>query len=145
MQHQPPPIPSNVGLAALRTFFNIMDRWQLGSLEAQTLLGVPESTYYRWKKQPVEVDRDKLERLSYIFGIYKALHLIYSDEAVADGWLRRPTIQPLYLAGVHRWSVCWPAKSPTCSWCGSTSTLAGVSFDLPGYRGGMAQGIPDRQ
>ena len=96
MQHQPPPIPSNVGLAALRTFFNIMDRWQLGSLEAQTLLGVPESTYYRWKKQPVEVDRDKLERLSYIFGIYKALHLIYSDEAVADGWLRRPNTAPLF-------------------------------------------------
>ncbi len=98
MQHQPQPIPANVGPAALRTFFNIMERWQLGPQEGQTLLSTPGSTYFRWKKQPNEahVDADKLERISYILGIYKALHLIYSDESVADSWLRRPNTNPLF-------------------------------------------------
>lgn len=96
MQQQPHPIPANVGPAALRTFFNIMERWQLGPEESQTVLAVPGSTYFRWKKEPRDVDADKLERISYILGIYKALHLIYSDESVADSWLRRPNTNPLF-------------------------------------------------
>ncbi len=98
MQHQTQAIPANIGPAALRTFFNILERWQLSGQEGQTLLATPGSTYFRWKKQPdqAQIDGDKLERISYILGIYKALHLIYSDEAVADGWLRRPNQNPLF-------------------------------------------------
>lgn len=33
---------------------------------------------------------DVLERISYILGIYKALHLLFADRAQADGWVRRP-------------------------------------------------------
>jgi len=90
--------PVNAGPAALRTFFNILDRWQLGPQEGQTLLGTPGSTYFRWKKQSnqAQVDTDKLERISYVLGIYKALHLIYSDDFVADGWLKRPNTSPLF-------------------------------------------------
>ena len=98
MQQKPQSIPSNIGPAALRTFFNILERWQLGAQEGQTLLGAPGSTYFRWKKNPnqAQIDTDKLERISYILGIYKALHLIYSDESVADGWLKRPNQNPLF-------------------------------------------------
>lgn len=98
MQAQAQSIPVNVGPAALRTFFNILERWQLSGQEGQILLATPGSTYFRWKKQPdhAQVDADKLERISYILGIYKALHMIYSDDAVADGWLRRPNKNPLF-------------------------------------------------
>lgn len=98
MQRKTQPVPVNVGAAALRTFFNILERWQLGNQEGQALLAMPGSTYFRWKKQPdhAQIDGDKLERISYILGIYKALHLIYSDDAVADGWLRRPNKHPLF-------------------------------------------------
>lgn len=45
-----------------------------------TLLGFDagtRSTYFKWKKNPdsARLSRDKLERLSYVFGIYKALQL----------------------------------------------------------------------
>lgn len=98
MQHQPVTAPANVGPAALRTFFNILERWGLGPKEGQTLLGTTSSTYFRWQKDPekAHVDADKLERISYVFGIYKALHLIYSDDAVADDWIRRPNMNPLF-------------------------------------------------
>jgi uncharacterized protein (DUF2384 family) len=98
MRPQTEQTPRNVGPAALRTFFNIMERWQLSPAEGRSLLGVPASTYFRWKNQPnqASIDADKLERLSYILGIYKALRLIYSDEAIADGWLRRPNTNPLF-------------------------------------------------
>lgn len=82
--------------AALRTYFNIARAWALTEQEAMTLLGFDastRSTYFKWKKDPdgARLGRDKLERLSYVFGIYKALQLLLPDPAAAaDGWLRRP-------------------------------------------------------
>jgi len=81
--------------AALRTFFNVAKRWELDESQAMTLLGFDEksrSTYFRWKRDPdsARLSRDKLERLSYIFGIYKDLQVLLPDEASADGWIHRP-------------------------------------------------------
>ena len=80
---------------ALRTFFNIARAWALSDAESMTLLGFEEgsrSTYFKWKKDPdgARLSRDKLERLSYVFGIYKALQLLLPDPAAADSWIRRP-------------------------------------------------------
>lgn len=90
--------PGNTGAIALKAFFNILERWQLGAQEGQILLGTPGSTYFRWKKDPSQatLDADKLERISYILGIYKGLHLIYSDESLADSWIKRPNNNPLF-------------------------------------------------
>ena len=81
--------------AALRTFFNVAKRWELDESQAMTLLGFDtksRSTYFRWKRDPdsARLSRDKLERLSYIFGIYKDLKVLLPDEASADGWIHRP-------------------------------------------------------
>lgn len=82
-------------VAALRTFFNIAKRWELDESQAMTLLGFDRksrSTYFRWKRDPdnARLSRDKLERLSYIFGIYKDLQILLPDDAAADGWIHRP-------------------------------------------------------
>ena len=81
--------------AALRTFFNIAKAWKLDEPQAMTLLGFDEnsrSTYFRWKKNPesARLSKDKLERLSYIFGIYKDLQILLPKPEAADGWLHRP-------------------------------------------------------
>jgi len=77
--------------AALRGFFAIAERWKLRDDEARELLGgVSSSAYYEWKKKPdrlLEVDR--LTRVSYLIGIYKALHILYGD-TLADEWVRLP-------------------------------------------------------
>jgi hypothetical protein len=84
---------AKVSKSALRTFFNIMGTWQLNTDQAMTLLGLDSrSTFFKWKKNPesAKLSPDKLERLSYIFGIYKALQLLLPNADSADGWIKRP-------------------------------------------------------
>lgn len=80
---------------ALRTFFNIARQWRLDDAQTMTLLGFDDrtrSTFYRWKRDPdsARLGRDRLERLSYIFGIYKDLQILLPDEQAADAWIHRP-------------------------------------------------------
>lgn len=62
------------------------------------LLGVPDSTYRRWRKEPdsARMDVNHLERMSLILGIYKALQILLPSPGAADSWLRRPNQNPLF-------------------------------------------------
>jgi hypothetical protein len=82
----------------LRTFFNIAAAWRLSNAEQQILLGSPAaSTFYNWKRgRHGTLSFDELERISLVLGIYKALHTLFPDDAVADGWLRQPNTNPLF-------------------------------------------------
>jgi len=81
-------------VAALRGFFSIMSAWAVGAEDARILLGSPaERTYYAWRAgHAVRVPADTLRRIGYIAGIYKALQIVYSDPALADGWVKRPNL-----------------------------------------------------
>lgn len=83
---------------ALRAFFNIADQWGLGNEQERVLLGSPgRSTFYRWKRDlSGQLPHDVLERISYILGIYKALHLIFGNEQQADAWISRANDAPLF-------------------------------------------------
>ena len=64
-----------------------------------TLLGLSnEKTLYNWKNQPekAKLTRDCLERISYILGIYRALQVLFPDEAFSDQWLHAPNDNPLF-------------------------------------------------
>jgi hypothetical protein len=83
----------SVAGAALRTFFNIACAWRLDAEQAMALLGLSSrSTYFKWKNNPegARLSRDTIERLSYIFGIYKALQTLLPKPASADTWVHRP-------------------------------------------------------
>jgi Protein of unknown function (DUF2384) len=60
--------------------------------EARVLLGRPSrARLYNWKAGRVRgLPHDTLQRISYLLGIHKALQILYSDPALADGWVRRP-------------------------------------------------------
>lgn len=84
---------------ALRTFFNICTAWGLNNLQMMTLLGLEnESTFYNWKKNPSSaiISNDTLERLSYIFGIYKALQILLPNPVIADKWVNSANKNPLF-------------------------------------------------
>lgn len=87
-----------VGPAALRTFFRIAEAWGLSAEEQRAVLGVPaSSTYYKWKKSPPpKLSPDTLERLSYVFGIYKALQILIPEPGLADRWVRSPNGHPIF-------------------------------------------------
>lgn len=98
----PIPVPAiprrDLAGPALRAFFRISDRWDLDTEQERLLLGSPgRSTFFRWKRDlSGQLPQDALERISYILGIYKALHLLFSDDRQADGWVRRPNAAPLF-------------------------------------------------
>ncbi|MBX9585838.1 MAG: MbcA/ParS/Xre antitoxin family protein [Gammaproteobacteria bacterium] len=83
---------------ALRTFFRIAEAWGLTTAQQMNLLGLSSrSTFFKWKKdQDGLVQKDTLERLSYIFGIYKALQILLPNPAAADSWIKKPNAAPLF-------------------------------------------------
>jgi hypothetical protein len=83
--------------AALKAFFNIVARWQLREVDARELLGgVSHGPYYTWKRNPDRaLDRDTLLRISYLVGIFKALHILHSEQ-LADAWVRLPNTNRVF-------------------------------------------------
>ena len=83
--------------AALRTFWKLAEAWELGAAEQATLLGVGRTTLYQWKQGKVgSLDRHQLERLSYLFGIYAALQILFPLARRANEWLRKPNAAPVF-------------------------------------------------
>ena len=83
--------------AALKAFFNIMARWQVRDEDARALLGgVSNGPFYEMKRNPDRtLDADRLTRVSYLVGIFKALGVLHS-EPLADAWIQRPNSNPLF-------------------------------------------------
>jgi uncharacterized protein (DUF2384 family) len=82
--------------SAIDGFFAIIDKWQLPLERAGELLGgVPRSTVYKLKSAAGTLRQDELTRISYIVGIYKALHILLPDE-LADRWITQPNDNLLF-------------------------------------------------
>lgn len=84
--------PEKVGPVAMKLFMNIAGKeWSLSEKEMRVLLGEPSrSTFYNWRTGKVtSLNRDTLDRVSYIAGIYKALHILFSQPEQANSWLRK--------------------------------------------------------
>ena len=127
IQHNTATKRRDMGAAAMRTYPNISRRWGLKESEAALLLGVPDSTYRRWKQTPEQarLDANHLERMSLILGIYKALHILLPNPAQADGWVRRPNANALF-----------EGRSPLTRMLGGRMRdLALVRHHLDGWRG----------
>ena len=85
-------MPAERHALALKGFFGIMQRWGVDNETARRMLGSPpERTFFAWKRGSVRrVPEDTLRRIGYVAGIWKALEILYSDPALADGWIKRP-------------------------------------------------------
>jgi hypothetical protein len=83
--------------AALRTFFSIMQRWEVRDEDARALLGgVTNGPFYEMKRDPNRVlEADRLTRISYVIGIFKALNILHA-RALADAWIRLPNANPIF-------------------------------------------------
>lgn len=77
---------------ALRTFFRIADAWHLSEEEQMSLLAISSPpTLHRWRGGKASgLSRDRLERISYVFGIFEAINILLPDPARASAWLRAP-------------------------------------------------------
>jgi Antitoxin Xre/MbcA/ParS C-terminal toxin-binding domain len=79
------------GRVALKGFFNIANEWGVQAPDQRILLGgIPPSTYAKYKDLPeVKLPNDMLERISYIFGIYKALRILFPSTEQAAQWVSK--------------------------------------------------------
>lgn len=83
--------------SALKGFFKLAAAWQLRDEDARELLGgLSSSAFYEWKKHPERVlEVDRITRISYLLGIYKALHILYGDK-LADEWVTLPNRNQIF-------------------------------------------------
>jgi hypothetical protein len=83
--------------AALKAFFNVMARWRVRDEDARALLGgVTNGPFYEMKRDPDRVlDADRLTRVSFVVGIFKALRLLHSA-TLADEWVHLPNTNPIF-------------------------------------------------
>jgi len=93
---------TRLSASAIKAFFNTMARWKVRDEDARLLLGgVSNGPFYDMKKQHLGgegdrvLDADKLQRISYLIGIFKALNILYS-EALADAWVQRPNSNRIF-------------------------------------------------
>ena len=83
---------------AIRAFFRIGEAWGLSVEEQMDLLGLDSrSTYFSWKRaQDARLDRDQLERVSHVLGIYKSLRILFPAAAQADAWVKKPNAAAMF-------------------------------------------------
>lgn len=84
--------------SAVSAMVRLVDVWRLTSAEACTLLGdVSERTWFRMKKGEWDgaLSQDTLTRVSALVGIFKGLHLLFS-QPLADEWIRLSNKSSLY-------------------------------------------------
>lgn len=81
---------------ALRTFFRIADAWALREQDQMKMLGLDSrSTFQSWKRGVVAaIPKDALERISYVMGIYKGLHILLPKSA--NEWIHKPNQASLF-------------------------------------------------
>jgi hypothetical protein len=84
--------------AAVRSMSSLARAWGLTVEQLCTLLGgVPPSTWHAWASRPPrDLGVDRLTRVSYLLGIYSALHVLYPDSVLADQWVSRPNTNVLF-------------------------------------------------
>lgn len=84
--------------AALTAFFKIMERWGVRDEDARHLLGgVTNGPYYELKRRPRGrvLDADKLLRISFLVGIFKALNVLHG-RTLADRWVQLPNSNRIF-------------------------------------------------
>jgi hypothetical protein len=95
-------VRKTMSLPAIRAFFNVADRWELLVEERRGLLGWPgASTYHKYRQGAKTGDipaltYDALIRISLVLGMFKALHILYSEQSLADRWIKLPNKNPIF-------------------------------------------------
>ena len=83
--------------SALQGFLNLVTKWRVRDEDARELLGgMSSNAGYALEKHPNHLlEIDQIIRVSYLVGIYKALHLLYGDK-LADEWVSLPNSNTVF-------------------------------------------------
>ena len=88
---------ARLSVGATTAFFNIMEIWKVRDEEARALLGgMSNGAFYALKKAGTKtLDEDRLRRISYLIGIFKALNILHGQD-LADRWMQLPNSNRIF-------------------------------------------------
>lgn len=91
-------VQERLSKSAAAAFFKLTDAWGLRDDAARRLLGgVSNGVFYQLKRAHTKrLDQDKLTRISFLLGIFKALNILYSQK-LADSWVTLANTNPMFL------------------------------------------------
>jgi uncharacterized protein (DUF2384 family) len=83
--------------SAIEGLLRIAKHWKLRDEDTRALLGgMSSGSFYALKNRAAKtLDEDQLTRISLLIGIYKALHILYSQK-LADAWMALPNTNPMF-------------------------------------------------
>lgn len=83
--------------SALKGFSNLVSKWRVRDEDAKQLLGAMSGSAVSEleKNSSCLLEIDQLTRVSFLVGIYRALHLLYGDK-LADEWVTLPNSNPVF-------------------------------------------------
>lgn len=87
--------------AGLRSFFRLAEEWCLTEAEQLILIGsTSTSELSDWRQGKIgSATNGTLERISYLLGIYKAIHTLLPNPAQANAWIRAANTASLFDGG----------------------------------------------
>lgn len=84
----------HLGPAACKGFCRIMSAWQVAAEESRQLLALEPAIRIN-ELNPPELSEEQLFRMSYLAGIYRALHVLHGDK-LADEWVKLPNTNVMF-------------------------------------------------
>ncbi|MFZ0333281.1 MAG: antitoxin Xre-like helix-turn-helix domain-containing protein [Candidatus Acidiferrales bacterium] len=83
--------------AGVKAFLKIAELWDLRDEDSRQLLGgMSNGAFYELKKTGDRtLDQDRLTRISFLTGIFKALNILYGKK-LADRWVQLPNSNPMF-------------------------------------------------
>lgn len=89
--------PRGLDTVALKAYRRLVAFWHLDNQEAAALADTKHRTWVRIKKADWNgaLSQNQCLRMSALIGLYKGLHLYFSDE-LADRWVKLPNEGPLF-------------------------------------------------
>lgn len=93
----PPPETDALDAAGLKAYRRIVAAWRLSNDDAAAVADISPRTWARVKRDETRtaLTQDQRLRLSALVGLYKGLHLYFSDD-LADDWPKLANTGPLF-------------------------------------------------
>ena len=96
-EEAPTQLNAGIDAVAVKALIRIFKAWKVAGPEAAKLVGVSDRTWSRMKGADWtgSLSDDQRVRASAVVGVYKGLHLYFSDE-LADKWIKMRNRGPLF-------------------------------------------------
>jgi uncharacterized protein (DUF2384 family) len=87
-----------MGKTWLKVVFRILEKWGCSPEQVQAILNISRPSYYNYRQDPgrASLNKDQVERLSYISNIHAHLRTIFDNPKNVYGFMSMPNDNPFF-------------------------------------------------